>query len=214
MNSKKRSRAIIWLFIICLALGLVSLDATIQKNHLTQEVVELNQEVSKLKQQNDTLSSQNLEHLENIESLEQMRDTLIDSRDELKTRLDKISPEYNFYHEHAAIVVAYSGQKYHKYNCYHTAGKSIYIYNVEAAKSRGYAPCEDCLPTYSSRVEKFLAEANIDYNSISTTVYVTRTGSKYHSAGCQYLSQSQIAKTLSDAKAAGYTACSKCSPPR
>lgn len=42
------------------------------------------------------------------------------------------------------------------------------------------------------------------------TVYVTRTGSKYHRAGCQYLRQSQIAISLSNAKAQGYTACSRC----
>lgn len=44
----------------------------------------------------------------------------------------------------------------------------------------------------------------------SMTVYVTNTGSKYHRAGCQYLRQSQRAISLDDAKALGYTACSRC----
>lgn len=44
----------------------------------------------------------------------------------------------------------------------------------------------------------------------SVTVYVTRTGSKYHKAGCQYLRESQIAISLSQAKSQGYTACSRC----
>jgi hypothetical protein len=44
------------------------------------------------------------------------------------------------------------------------------------------------------------------------TVYVTRTGGKYHSAGCQYLSKSCIPISLSDAKAS-YGPCSKCNPP-
>lgn len=48
---------------------------------------------------------------------------------------------------------------------------------------------------------------------IETTVYVTKTGSKYHRAGCRYLRQSQIAISLSDAKAESYTACSVCNPP-
>lgn len=43
-----------------------------------------------------------------------------------------------------------------------------------------------------------------------TTVYITNTGSKYHRSWCQYLRQSCIAISLSDAKAQGYTACSKC----
>lgn len=46
------------------------------------------------------------------------------------------------------------------------------------------------------------------------TVYVTRTGSKYHRGGCRYLRQSKIAMSLAAAKAAGYTPCKVCSPPR
>ena len=44
----------------------------------------------------------------------------------------------------------------------------------------------------------------------SETVYVTETGSKYHSAGCRYLKKSQIPMSLSEAKRQGYTACSVC----
>lgn len=44
----------------------------------------------------------------------------------------------------------------------------------------------------------------------SETVYVTNTGSKYHSAGCRYLKKSQIPMSLSEAKRQGYTACSVC----
>jgi hypothetical protein len=46
------------------------------------------------------------------------------------------------------------------------------------------------------------------------TVYVTRTGKKYHRDGCHYLSQSKIPMPLKDAKAKGYTACSVCRPAR
>lgn len=46
------------------------------------------------------------------------------------------------------------------------------------------------------------------------TVYITKTGTKYHSAGCQHLSKSCNPISLSDAKASGYTPCSKCNPPR
>ena len=42
------------------------------------------------------------------------------------------------------------------------------------------------------------------------TVYVTRTGDKYHKAGCRYLRQSQIPMSLSQAQASGYTPCSIC----
>jgi biopolymer transport protein ExbD len=42
------------------------------------------------------------------------------------------------------------------------------------------------------------------------TVYVTRTGKKYHRDGCRYLAASKIAISLKDAKAKGYTACKVC----
>lgn len=45
-------------------------------------------------------------------------------------------------------------------------------------------------------------------------VYVTRTGEKYHSDGCQYLRSSQREITLGEAIDRGYSPCSRCSPPR
>jgi cytoskeletal protein RodZ len=48
----------------------------------------------------------------------------------------------------------------------------------------------------------------------SVTVYVTKTGEKYHSDGCSSLSKSKIPMSLSDARASGYTPCSKCNPPQ
>lgn len=45
----------------------------------------------------------------------------------------------------------------------------------------------------------------------SYTVYITRTGSKYHRSGCSYL-KSKIAIEKKDAIAQGYTACSRCKP--
>lgn len=42
------------------------------------------------------------------------------------------------------------------------------------------------------------------------TVYITRTGNKYHNSTCQYLKHSRIGVRLSVAKEQGYTACSAC----
>lgn len=49
---------------------------------------------------------------------------------------------------------------------------------------------------------------------VSITVHITKTGEKYHAAGCQYLRKSDISISLDDAKLRGYTACSKCHPPK
>jgi micrococcal nuclease len=42
------------------------------------------------------------------------------------------------------------------------------------------------------------------------TVYVTRTGKKYHADGCRYLARSKYPMSLAEAIAAGYGACSVC----
>ncbi len=47
----------------------------------------------------------------------------------------------------------------------------------------------------------------------SQTVYRTKTGKKYHSESCRYLSKSKIAIPLEDALNQNYTPCKICSPP-
>ena len=45
------------------------------------------------------------------------------------------------------------------------------------------------------------------------TVHTTKTGAKYHSAGCSYL-KSDIPMDLGDAVKKGLTPCSRCNPPQ
>lgn len=44
------------------------------------------------------------------------------------------------------------------------------------------------------------------------TVYITRTGTRYHRSGCQYLRQSSIPISLKDAVKL-YLPCKRCGPP-
>ncbi|MBU3178575.1 hypothetical protein KPL47_19860 [Clostridium estertheticum] len=46
----------------------------------------------------------------------------------------------------------------------------------------------------------------------SQMVYITKTGKKYHSAGCRYLRRSEISIKKSEAINEGYNACSVCNP--
>jgi competence protein ComEC len=48
---------------------------------------------------------------------------------------------------------------------------------------------------------------------VKVTVYITKTGEKYHFDGCRSLSQSKIPISLEDAKAKGYGPCGICHPP-
>ena len=50
-------------------------------------------------------------------------------------------------------------------------------------------------------------------NNQSVTVYITDTGSKYHTGDCRYLRKSKHPISLSDAKAQGYGPCKVCHPP-
>lgn len=47
----------------------------------------------------------------------------------------------------------------------------------------------------------------------SVTVYITKTGAKYHADGCRYLSQSKIPIDLNDINTSKYSPCSVCNPP-
>ncbi|MDR2079371.1 MAG: hypothetical protein LBP74_06605 [Treponema sp.] len=49
--------------------------------------------------------------------------------------------------------------------------------------------------------------------SADTTVYITRTGEKYHVASCSSLRKSKIAISLGDAVRRAYGPCGRCHPP-
>lgn len=55
-------------------------------------------------------------------------------------------------------------------------------------------------------------EASTTSTPQGTIVYITNTGKKYHRSSCSYLRNSKISINISDAKAKGYTACSRCNP--
>lgn len=80
------------------------------------------------------------------------------------------------------------------------AGKGLWGETaVEASDSEASSPAIQAAPTVGEHDD--------------VTVYVTRTGAKYHRAGCRYLSKSQIPISLKDAKAR-YSPCSVCNPPQ
>lgn len=59
--------------------------------------------------------------------------------------LDKITPEYEFYHQRACIVTD-AGAKYHRYGCGALNYDQFWIYNIENARYLGYEPCSHCNP--------------------------------------------------------------------
>jgi hypothetical protein len=53
----------------------------------------------------------------------------------------------------------------------------------------------------------------VSQDTKTQTVYITRSGKRYHRDGCRYLAASRIPISLKDAKARGFTACKVCHPP-
>ena len=49
-------------------------------------------------------------------------------------------------------------------------------------------------------------------NVFAQAVYVTKTGKKYHTENCRYLSKSSYSMSLANARTSGYDACSVCKP--
>lgn len=106
-----------------------------------------------------------------------------------------------------------SSDKYHYPNCSYVnqikPENITWFSSIEQAISAGYVGCKGCNPP-GTVIEKPVTAPSQQ----SATVYITKTGAKYHRSGCRYLSKSMIPISLSNAKSSGYTPCSVCGPPR
>ena len=119
------------------------------------------------------------------------------------------------------VYITVSGKKYHADGCRYLSKSKVSIALADAI-AKGYGPCSACNPPTSDKattaqqlltgVERESAAATAT-DAGEQTVYMTRTGSKYHKAGCRYLSKSAIPMKLKDA-AARYAPCGSCNPPR
>ncbi len=56
-------------------------------------------------------------------------------------------------------------------------------------------------------------EDYLSYYTDETIVYVTKSGEKYHTEGCSYLTDSKMPVSLEQAVTEGKTPCSRCHPP-
>jgi hypothetical protein len=122
------------------------------------------------------------------------------------------------------VYVTRTGTKYHRSGCRYLAKSAIPIALREAAET--YGPCSVCAPPRPGTIETAQTKPNgpgdgttptpkaavtSDVDDVQT-VYATRTGTKYHRAGCRYLAKSQIPLLLREA-AARYRPCGVCRPP-
>ncbi len=66
--------------------------------------------------------------------------------------------------------------------------------------------------TFSFGINNSINSKYYSENRQESTVYITKTGKKYHVTSCGYLRQSKISIGKNDAISRGYTPCSKCRP--
>lgn len=89
---------------------------------------------------------------------------------------------------------------------YHNAGRS----SVPEKASRNQAVPVQSQSQYQPEQSK---PAPAPSTVSDGSVYVTKTGTKYHAANCRYLKSSEIPMGLKDAIDRGYGPCSVCKPP-
>lgn len=111
------------------------------------------------------------------------------------------------------VYITRTGKKYHFEPCRYLS-KSKRPISLKVAIQWGYTPCSICRPPYIE-IEKLEIERPepIEHADI-LTVYITRTGKKYHRENCSYLRRSKNPISLRNAWLRGYRPCSRCNPPR
>jgi competence protein ComEC len=143
--------------------------------------------------------------------------------------LNKVSPKY------AVISVGFNNEYGHpaqitldnltaaKAKIYRTDKDGTIVFssdgtNITVSKSTSYTPTStpSAKPTETQvppPIKPTPSQTETNNEDQSITVYVTDTGSKYHTANCKYLKKSKHAISLDGAKAEGYEPCSVCNPP-
>lgn len=88
-------------------------------------------------------------------------------------------------------------------------------YTIEQLKStiQANAPPIPEKTTTPTIVEENNVKTETSTTNNTSVVYRTKTGSKYHTAGCSYL-KSSIETTVTEAQGMGLTPCSRCNPPK
>ncbi len=110
------------------------------------------------------------------------------------------------------VYITKTGSKYHSDECRYLSQSKIEI-DINDAVSQGYTACSVCKPpTLPGNGTINKSPPTTEQKEV--TVYITKTGAKYHNSGCRYLSKSMIPISLKNAKSSGYTPCSVCGPPR
>lgn len=145
---------IVLILLSIVLLGTVALLAA-HCNATAQTIAEYENTIENQKDAINTLSQQYMDCAAENQTLAQAKSDLTAENQDLLSKVDNLRntvfdlldtyDEYVFWHKYAVIVTS-TGSKYHTYGCSHVQGRTFWIYNIDAAKSKGYSPCLDCDP--------------------------------------------------------------------
>lgn len=143
-KSYKKVAGIVLIFLTLASLGSSILFA-MEANKAAQTIEEQSSTIDKQKEAISALNKQYVSAAVENHDLSDEVETLKAKNNELVKALIEADMERSFWHEYAVIVTS-TGNKYHTYDCQHVDGKKFWIYNIDAAKVKGYSPCLDCDP--------------------------------------------------------------------
>lgn len=204
-NTKKYLAYVVGIFVLLAVIG------SCTSNGNTEE---LNSQISELQEENEKLTKQ-------VEELQEEKDALEKQIEEKQKLLAELKPEKESSNEDYATL--------REENETLKSQMAELETQVQEAESRAQE-AENKVQALEEQVQKasgnvgntanFSEDGNVSQSSSSVsaqdtqsyTVYVTKTGSKYHKSGCRYLSNSQIAMDKNEAISKGYSACSVCNP--
>jgi DNA repair exonuclease SbcCD ATPase subunit len=210
---KGRLQTVFLVLLALLSVGFATLTYNYHNNY-----IQASSEVESLENDKNDLIASN-ESLQNeIESLQSDNKLQKDSISSYENQLTELQSEYESIQEHEEAYQSLNTQYISlkkKYSSLNTKYKTLKSENtvLESEKLNlkeeieGYKNSS----TTSSNNSTYYDDDDSDSGS-SYTVYITRTGSKYHSSGCRYLSRSKISISKSSAISQGYSACSVCNP--
>ncbi len=194
---------VLLIIIAGLSLNLSMTNATQEtlKTDYEQKIGELQSTVDTLTDDKKNLENENSEYKNKISNFSDSSEELENYKtqcSELETKYNKLQTDYNTLKTN-----------YDKLSAEKTA---ISTASTSSASSSKASSTSNSTKVSSTTNTTNTSASNDDSKKNSHTVYITNTGSKYHSGGCRYLKKSKIAISESDAISQGYSACSVCNP--
>lgn len=137
---RKHSKSFFVILIALIIVSIFSLTTIIYQQTVINEqetkCTELDEDYDKLSLQYSTLRN-------NYNNLKNDYDSIVDEYNSIEDEYNSIEDEYEFY-RYYAVCVNKNSVYYHYYDCDRFDISSFWIYNIDAAKSKGYDPCPEC----------------------------------------------------------------------